>query len=139
MVLTEIEGRGSLSEIKELPAVLERECQEVADVYRAPNAFFLAYESEQLAGCVGVKLCEQDAEIARLYVRPSHRGQGIADQLMERAEVHARSSGARRVVLDVLPSRNDVIAWYERRGFSEIPAYERLPMAMVFLGKDMHP
>jgi len=104
-------------------------------VYHEPNGLFLAYEGEDLAGCVGVKLRDEGAEVARLYVRPLHRGRHIASRLMEQAETHARTVGATQLVLDVLPSRPAVIAWYEGMGFVEIPPYEQLPMPMVYLGK----
>jgi ribosomal protein S18 acetylase RimI-like enzyme len=137
MLVTENEYRETVNQVTELPAILERECDEIADVYQQPNGFFLAFEGEELAGCVGVKLRGENAEVARLYVRPLYRGRHIAVRLMELAETHAKAVGAKQLVLDVLPSRYQVIAWYERVGFTEIPPYEQLPMPMVFLGKPL--
>jgi GNAT superfamily N-acetyltransferase len=38
-------------------------------------------------------------EISRMYVAQSHRGTGLAAELLHKAEAHARAAGARRMVL----------------------------------------
>jgi ribosomal protein S18 acetylase RimI-like enzyme len=138
MLLTEVERGNSSAETDGLPEVLERECRLVGDVYGEPNALFLARTKDEVAGCVGVKLHSPDrAEITRLYVRPPHRGGGIAGRLLGRAEDHANSAGARELILDVLPSRAHVVAWFRRLGFVEIPPFETVPGPMVSLGKPL--
>jgi ribosomal protein S18 acetylase RimI-like enzyme len=121
----------------ELPAVLARECEQIEGMYAFPHRFFLASCGGELAGCVGVKLRDPDAEIARLYVRAPFRRRGVATHLTARSEAYARALGVRRLVLNVRPERQTVIDWYRRLGFTEVGPYEQLPMGIVFLGKDL--
>lgn len=60
------------------------------------------------------------AVVNELYVRPEHRGDGLADELMERALDHARSQDLPldRVVLDVDRENERARGFYDRHGFS---------------------
>jgi GNAT superfamily N-acetyltransferase len=59
-----------------------------------------------------------------LYVRPPHRGNGIARTLMNRAHDHAARHGLTRLVLDVLPARTAVLSFYPRLGYTETGPFE---------------
>jgi ribosomal protein S18 acetylase RimI-like enzyme len=135
MIATQVERGNRAVVTAGLPEVLERECRLVVAVYTDPNRLFLAYDGDALAGCVGVKLSQGDAEIARLHVRPAHRGSRIATRLMKAAEHHARTLNADRLILDVLPSRAAVIDWYRRRGFRDAAPFDDAPIPMVYLEK----
>jgi GNAT superfamily N-acetyltransferase len=60
------------------------------------------------------------AVVNEVYVRPDHRGTGLADDLFERALDHAREQDLplNRVVLDVDRENERARAFYERHGFS---------------------
>jgi GNAT superfamily N-acetyltransferase len=74
------------------------------------------------------------AVIKRLYVRPTHRGHGIARALMNHAHHHAARHGIDRLVLDVLPARASVIDFCRRLGYTETEPYGAgLPASMVYL------
>lgn len=63
---------------------------------------FWAVEDERgrVCACVAVDFPESGtAELHRLYVRPDQRGRGLGSRLVHRAELHARSKGASRIVL----------------------------------------
>ncbi len=69
------------------------------------------------------------AEIAKLIVRPSHRGQGIATALMRAAEAHAIQRGRTLLVLDTAVD-GGAAPLYERLGYTltgEIPDYALKP------------
>ena len=51
MTITQIESFGTA----ELPAALAAECEHAARVYAAPGAWFVAYDGDAAAGCVGVR------------------------------------------------------------------------------------
>jgi putative acetyltransferase len=122
--------------IGELPAVLQRECRDMPAVYRAPGALLIADQSGQPAGCVGLAPCSAawTAEIKRLYVRPAHRGEGIASTLMSHAHHHAARHGITRLILDVLPARTAVISFYRRLGYTETGPYiTGSPVAMIYM------
>jgi GNAT superfamily N-acetyltransferase len=74
------------------------------------------------------------AVIKRLYVRPTHRGHGIARALMNHAHHHAARHGIDRLVVDVLPARASVIDFCRRLGYTESEPYGAgLPASMMCL------
>jgi GNAT superfamily N-acetyltransferase len=69
------------------------------------------------------------ADIARMLVRRSARRRGIAERLMERAEVEARAAGKSLLVLDAVTG-GDAARLYARLGWTEvgvIPKYALFP------------
>jgi len=129
-------GRAPPAGIGELPAVLERECRNLASTYRAPGALLIADCGGQPCGCVGLARCseERTAEIRRLYVRPDWRGNGIARTLMRHAHHHAGQHGMTRLILDVLPARTHVINLYRQLGYTETePFVTESPSPMIYM------
>ena len=59
------------------------------------------------------------AVVARLFVDPEHRGQGVADQLLEAAEREAQE-GSLIPVLDVVKKDATAISLYEKRGWQRL-------------------
>jgi ribosomal protein S18 acetylase RimI-like enzyme len=59
-------------------------------------------------------------EIESLAVLASERSRGIGTLLLDAAEAHLASYGARDVTLAVLVGNTDAIAFYERRGMAPI-------------------
>jgi putative acetyltransferase len=55
--------------------------------------FFAASVDGELAGCGGIWLHEDYAEIKRVYVSTRARGLGLAKKIMERLEAEARAAG----------------------------------------------
>jgi GNAT superfamily N-acetyltransferase len=69
------------------------------------------------------------AEIQKLFVLQSHRGQGIASQLMQAAEAFARSKDRTLLVLDT-QAGSSAEAMYRHLGWQkagEIPGYAAAP------------
>lgn len=58
--------------------------------------------------------------IADLYVRPTHRGTGLVDDLLDRAVRHARETGCLELALDVDTDNERASAVYDRRGFETV-------------------
>ncbi len=93
-----------------------------------------AWDGAALAGTVTVLLdCPPNqphrGEIAKLMVRPSHRGRGIAAALMRRAEAEAAARGRTLLVLDTA-SEDGAAGLYEGLGYQfvgEIPDYALKP------------
>jgi GNAT superfamily N-acetyltransferase len=68
-------------------------------------------------------------EIAKLLVRRSARGRGVAGRLMERAEDEARAEGKTLLVLDAVTG-GDAARLYDRMGWTTvgvIPGYALYP------------
>lgn len=93
-----------------------------------------AWDGERLAGTVTLHLdCPPNqphrGEIAKLMVRPSHRGRGIAAALMRRAEAEAVARRRTLLVLDTA-SEDGAAGLYEGLGYQfagEIPDYALKP------------
>jgi GNAT superfamily N-acetyltransferase len=129
-------GRAIPGTIAQLPAVLRRECEDLAACYSAPGALFVAYQGDQPAGCLGLAPASLRGalEVRRLYVRPAHRGRGVARLLMERAHHHAQRPDFERLVLDVMPARGHVIDFYRRLGYAECePFATESPIPMLYM------
>lgn len=106
--------------------------QELANLpgeYAPPGgAIFAAIEKEEFIGCVAIRpKTEYEAELKRLYVRPSSQGQGIGKQLFLAAMEKAKAVGYHSMVLDTLFSMKVAKALYLAHGFEEISAYYENP------------
>ena len=109
-------------------ADFERELASLPGEYR----LFLA---DDAAGCVALRLLAPDtAEMKRLYVRASHRGQGVGRALAAEAIATARQAGCTRIVLDTLPKMREAQALYGSLGFKPIEPYlsDPTPGALCF-------
>jgi putative acetyltransferase len=107
--------------------------------YGQPDGvLLLAMEGEHAIGCVALRrISSSDAEMKRLYVRPSHRhlklGRELARQIVERA----RDLGYRRVVLDTLANMLSAQALYRSLGFVPTAPYYDNPLpGVMYFAKD---
>jgi ribosomal protein S18 acetylase RimI-like enzyme len=95
-----------------------------AEVDGGRRLLLAAFDRDELVGTVQVILelmpnQPHRGEIAKLQVRPSARGRGIAERLMEEAEAEARAEGKTLLVLDtVTGSAADRL--YRRLGWHEL-------------------
>lgn len=106
--------------------------------YRPPRGRFLIAWSDDLpVGCVALRaLDDSTAEIKRLWVDASARGQGLSRRLMTAIEAEARSMGYQHLRLDTNSALTEAIALYRATGWTPIPAYTT-PPADVWLGKSL--
>jgi amino-acid N-acetyltransferase len=61
--------------------------------------FFVLKDQDRLIGIVGLELYENTALLRSLAVHATFRKQGLAGELVERAEQHARASGVKTLYL----------------------------------------
>ncbi|MGD0273244.1 MAG: GNAT family N-acetyltransferase [Gaiellaceae bacterium] len=92
---------------------------------------FAAVEDERCLGMAGVYFAGEDSEAATLWgmwVVPSARRRGLAQELLEAVAAWARDSGARRLQLAVTDceSSRPAAALYRERGFVETGEREQL-------------
>ena len=106
--------------------------------------FFVARLSSEPAGCAGIALYSDFAEVKRMYVRPGHRGKGIADALLSRLEQEARQARLAPLRLETGIHQPAALRFYERSGFrpcAVFPPYTSMPpddiIASVFLEKQL--
>ena len=95
--------------------------------YAPPRGALLLAPSQ---GCVALRpLDATAAEMKRLYVRPSARGQGVGRALAQAVIDEARALGYCRMVLDTVAGTMDsAIALYRALGFREIAPYYQNPL-----------
>lgn len=110
-----------------------------AELLTAPTGGFLVGTfADEPAACGGVLMLDEErAELTRVYVRPSFRGNGGAGLLLDRLETAARELGARRMVLNTRLDLIEARTLYTRHGYLEIPAYCEGPYMEIWYGKEL--
>lgn len=118
-----------------VPAMLPMPLPDAAK-YRPPDgAFLVAWSGDLPVGCVSHRpLRPGVAEVKRLWVDASQRGQGLARRLMRATEDHARETGVAHLQLDTHSALTAAVALYRSEGWTDIPPYTA-PPANVWLSK----
>ncbi|HKY03806.1 MAG TPA: GNAT family N-acetyltransferase [Blastocatellia bacterium] len=97
--------------------------------YAPPDGcLLLAYNDGEPQGCVALRRWDEaTAEMKRLYVRPTRRGNGIGRALVLSVLDRARSLGYERMLLDTIPGMDRAQSLYRSLGFKEIAPYRNNP------------
>jgi putative acetyltransferase len=100
-----------------------------------PNIhFFIARVEGVPAGCGGVALFADFAEVKRMYVRETARGRGVAPALLAQIESAARGAALTLLRLETGTRQMAALRFYEREGFRVCPAFgEYAAMAPEFI------
>jgi ribosomal protein S18 acetylase RimI-like enzyme len=109
-------------------------------LYGPPRGLLLlATRGSEPVGCVAVRPLEGSvAEMKRMYVLESCRGQGIGAALTDRCLAGARALGYTALRLDTLARLGAAVALYRTRGFRDIPPYRANPEAdAVYLERSL--
>lgn len=133
-MLSLIKTNSDSSDFRSLVVLLDADLQER---YGEQQSFFsqfnkldhihhviVAYENNQPVGCGAFKEYELGvAEIKRMYVKPFHRGKGIAGQILTALEQWAKDEGYNRCILETAVKQPEAIRLYEKSGYVLIPNY----------------
>lgn len=92
-------------------------------IFQPQVRFFLARRQGAAVGCGGVALFAEYAEVKRMYVRPSARGQGVAEAMLARIEEEVRHAGLSVLRLETGTRQIAAMRLYIRSGFRECPAF----------------
>jgi carbonic anhydrase len=99
------------------------------------SIFYLLEQDGQPIAMGGIRrLRDGVAEMKRVYVRDSAKGQGLGRALVERLIADARGFGYHTMFLDTAPTLTTARALYEKLGFTAIPAYPEVEVPDI-----MHP
>ncbi len=89
----------------------------------------LALDGEALRGCCELRRRDDAAGYFGMFaVVPALQGRGLGTLILAEAERQAREMwGAERLRMTVLVQREELIAWYERRGYRRTGVTEPFP------------
>lgn len=85
--------------------------------------FYVAFADGVAAGCGGVQLFDSFAELKRMYVRPAHRGSGVASAIIRQLETDAAAQGLPLVRLETGDKQLAAMRFYAREGYRICPAF----------------
>jgi putative acetyltransferase len=141
MDITIERARAPTPEVRQLVAELDRVLAaaytpdqrhglRIEELLRPEIRFFIARCDGEPAGCGGVALLGDYAEVKRMYSRPAMRGRGVGKALLARLEAAAREAGIAVLRLETGTHQAAALALYERCGFRRCGPfghYEGLP------------
>ncbi|MCU1392881.1 MAG: hypothetical protein JWM34_1309 [Ilumatobacteraceae bacterium] len=107
---------------------------EAADVVDGVGALLMATHNDRPVGCGAFKVLPEQArtaEIKRMFVVPSARGQDIGTAILAELERRAGAIGIERFVLELGPRQPEAIRRYERAGYAPCEPWGE------FVGKDL--
>ena len=71
----------------------------------------------QLVGCVYLQKKEEKLYLGMLTVAPDQQAHGIGKKLLQAAEEYADTQDCTAITITVISLRQELIKWYERRGY----------------------
>ncbi len=86
-------------------------------------AFFVVRLEGAPAGCGGVQLYPDYAELKRMYVRPQFRGLGLGKRMVAYLSEYTAQHGIKILRLETGVSQTEALGLYERFGFRRIPPF----------------
>ncbi|MDJ1137278.1 GNAT family N-acetyltransferase [Streptomyces iconiensis] len=89
-----------------------------AVVTDAASIMLVVERDDELIACCQLEHRGEEAYFGMFAVRPLLQGGGLGRAVLEEAERRVRAEwGVRRMVMQVIRQRDELIAWYERRGY----------------------
>ena len=73
----------------------------------------------ELAGCVYLQKQENYLYLGMLTVSPELQASGIGKELLKASEDFASREGCDIIMMTVITARQELIQWYERRGYNQ--------------------
>ena len=108
--------------------------------FRDGAGVWLATIGNAVVGCAALRSLPKFAhsgEVKRLYVRPQHRGCGIAAALYQSLEKYARECGYEWLYLDTTDEMVAAQRFYAALGYELTTRYNDNPQATIFMRKDL--
>ncbi|MBN8726861.1 MAG: GNAT family N-acetyltransferase [Xanthomonadales bacterium] len=91
----------------------------IAEIIDEPDGLLLLAEADgELVACIHLERMERAAYFGMFSVRPTLQAQGIGRAVLAEAERRVREDwGATEMRMTVISLRDELIAWYGRRGY----------------------
>ena len=126
----DISKKGWTTEANLLKGELRTDEATLNKIINSPEARFLKYvnEKKEIQGCVFLQKKENRLYLGMLSVSPLIQAKGIGKQLMAAAEIFAKEQACDSIFMKVISIRHELIAWYERQGYSNSGKTEPFPV-----------
>jgi GNAT superfamily N-acetyltransferase len=99
---------------------LADELQRLHDVFSAAerNAFWIVALGGEIIGTFGIESRSRETtELRRMYLDRRHRGEGIAQRMLECAESRARELGFSTMILSTAEIQRAALKFYRKNGY----------------------
>lgn len=91
--------------------------------------FLVIYQAQMLVSSIYVVKEDEHAYFGFFSVHPTWQGKGVGKYVLEQTEAFAlRNMGIHKFVMFVVSQRPELIAFYERRGYSRTGRIEAYPL-----------
>ncbi len=80
-----------------------------------------------MAGCVYLHRQHDEMYLGMLTVSPEKQALGIGKRLLEASEKYAQQQDCKAIVMSVISVRDELISWYERRGYYKTGETQSFP------------
>jgi ribosomal protein S18 acetylase RimI-like enzyme len=97
----------------------------------APDLFLLAEDAGTLVGTVVGGFDGRRGMIYHLAVAPGYRKQGLGERLMNEIEARLKAKGCRKAYLLAHKTNQPAIAFYDKRGWSDMTDH------VIIMGKEL--
>jgi ribosomal protein S18 acetylase RimI-like enzyme len=86
-----------------------------------PDAIILKYTDDEgnITGCVYMQKRGEKMYLGMLTVSPELQAAGLGRKLLAAAEEYTRSINYHTITMTVITTRNELLEWYERRGYTK--------------------
>jgi ribosomal protein S18 acetylase RimI-like enzyme len=109
----------------------------LAPVIADPNQAILLFEdASDLRACVSVERRDGYGYVGMVTVKPTGQAQGMGRRVLEAAEAHIRDIWHLSIAqMTVIAQRTELIAWYERRGYTNTGRTSPFPYGDIGFGE----
>ena len=88
-------------------------------IERLDAVIVLAEQDNEMKGCVYLEKQADALYLGMLTVRPNLQGKGLGTQLLHAAEERAKEIGCQKIRMTVITVREELIAYYKRKGYKD--------------------
>lgn len=118
---------------------LENALEEVQEFLNSKHPIFVALDQKQTVGYIVCRVNDGLVWVEQLYVCPSHRRQGVASLLFEKAEGLSSKMGEETVFNFVHPNNTGMIQFLRAKGYTVLNLIEiRKPYKNEALDTTIH-
>jgi len=102
--------------------------------FNEPGTCLLKYQNEEnrIIGSVYLQKKANSLYMGMLTVSPILQNRGIGKQLLAAAEQYAKQAGCHEITMTVISVRHELIAWYERQGYTRTGDIQDFPKGKEF-------